>query len=262
MTAKFPSKSIASAGQFVAGGMVVLACTAALAAGEGSSGQATQASQAPQTSQVQNASRPATAAATPAAPGATTNAAAPSAPAVNAKPAVPAPATGAAAGLTVPAEYTIGADDVLSIVFWRDKDLTSDVTVRPDGNISIPLINDVRAAGLTPAQLKERILDEAKKYIEDPSVTVVVKTINSRKVFITGEVKKPGPYTLTGTTTVLQLISLAGGLDDYAKPEKITILRSENGQQTSFRFNYKEVLNQKRLAQNIDLKPGDTVIVP
>ena len=167
-----------------------------------------------------------------------------------------------AAPAVVPAEYVIGADDVLSVVFWRDKDLTTDVSVRPDGNISIPLINDVHAAGLTPAQLKDKIVDEAKKYIEDPSITVVVKTINSRKVFITGEVKKPGPYALTGSTSVLQLISMAGGLDDYAKSEKITIVRSENGKQTSYRFNYKEVLEQKKLAQNIELRPGDTVIVP
>jgi len=168
----------------------------------------------------------------------------------------------AAPGVNVPAEYTIGADDVLSVVFWRDKELTSDVSERPDGNISIPLINDIHAAGLTPAQLKDRIVDEAKKYIEDPSVTVVVKTINSRKVFITGEVKKPGPYVLTEPVSVLQLISMAGGLGDYAKSEKITIVRTENGKQTSYRFNYKEVLDQKKLTQNIELKPGDTVIVP
>lgn len=174
----------------------------------------------------------------------------------------PPPAVAAAPGVAVPAEYVIGADDVLSVVFWRDKDLTTDVTVRPDGNISIPLVNDVHAAGLTPAQLKDRISEESKKYIEDPSVTVVVKEIKSRKVFITGEVRKPGPYSLTGQMTVLQLISIAGGLGDYAKGDKITIVRNENGKATSFRFNYKEVLGQKKLGQNIELKPGDTVIVP
>ena len=183
-------------------------------------------------------------------------------PAKVAAPVVNGPATPAAAAVVVPNEYVIGADDVLSVVFWRDKDLSSDVAVRPDGNISIPLINDVRAAGLTPSELKDRIVEEAKKYVEDPSVTVVVKAINSRKVFITGEVKKPGPYALMGSTSVLQLISMAGGLGDYAKAEKITIVRSENGKQTSFRFNYKEVLEQKKLAQNIELRPGDTVIVP
>jgi polysaccharide export outer membrane protein len=159
-------------------------------------------------------------------------------------------------------EYIIGADDVMSVVFWRDKELSADVTVRPDGKISLPLLNDIQAAGLTPAQLKDRISEEAKKYVEDPNVTVEVKAINSRKVFITGEVRKPGPYPLTGSATVLQLISIAGGLGDYAKGDKITIVRAEAGKQTSFRFNYKEVLNQKKLAQNIELKPGDTIIVP
>jgi polysaccharide export outer membrane protein len=190
------------------------------------------------------------------------------APAATPAPAVPAtmtataPAVTAAAGVPVAPDYVIGSDDVLSVVFWRDKELSTDVTVRPDGNISIPLINDVHAAGLTPAQLKDRIAEEAKKYIEDPSVTVVVKEIKSRKVFITGEVRKPGPYSLTGGMSVLQLISVAGGLADYAKPEKISIVRTEAGKPQSFKFNYKEVLEGKKLAQNIELKPGDTVIVP
>jgi polysaccharide biosynthesis/export protein len=168
----------------------------------------------------------------------------------------------AAPGVNMPPEYVIGADDVLSVVFWRDKELTSDVTVRPDGKVSLPLLNDVQATGLTPAQLRDRIVEESKKYVEDPNVTVVVKQINSRKVFITGEVRKPGPYPMSGTISVLQLISIAGGLADYAKPEKIMIVRSENGKQVSFRFNYKEVIEGKKLAQNIDLKPGDSIIVP
>jgi polysaccharide export outer membrane protein len=173
----------------------------------------------------------------------------------------PAPVV-AAPGVTMPPEYTIGADDVLSIIFWRDKELTADVTVRPDGKISLPLLNDVHATGLTPSQLRDRIVEESKKYVEDPNVTVVVKQINSRKVFITGEVRKPGPVPLTGPTTVLQLLSISGGLADYAKPEKITIVRVENGKPVSFKFNYKEVIEGKKLAQNIELKPGDTIIVP
>jgi polysaccharide export outer membrane protein len=173
----------------------------------------------------------------------------------------PAPVV-AAPGVNMPPEYTIGADDVLSIIFWRDKELTSDVTVRPDGKVSLPLMNDIQATGLTPAQLKDRIVEESKKYVEDPNVTVVVKAINSRRVFITGEVRKPGPYSLTGPTTVLHLISISGGLADYAKPEKITIVRTENGKPVSFKFNYKEVVEGKKLGQNIELKPGDTIIVP
>jgi len=174
----------------------------------------------------------------------------------------PAQAAAPAAPVVVPSEYMIGSDDVLKVDFWRDKDLTSDVTVRPDGKISLPLMNDIQAAGLTPAQLRDRIADAAKTYVEDPVVTVEVKAINSRKVFITGEVKKPGPYSLTSALSVLQLISIAGGLGDYAKSEKITIVRSEGGKLTSFKFNYKEVLNQRKLEQNIELKPGDSVLVP
>jgi polysaccharide biosynthesis/export protein len=168
----------------------------------------------------------------------------------------------AAPGVNIPAEYLVGSDDVLSVIFWRDKELTADVSVRPDGKISLPLLNDIQASGLTPAQLKDRIVEESKKYVEDPNVTVVVKQINSRRVFITGEVKKPGPYPLTGATTVLQMISISGGLGDYAKSDKIMIVRNENGKPVSFRFNYKEVVEGKKLAQNIELKPGDTIIVP
>jgi polysaccharide biosynthesis/export protein len=174
----------------------------------------------------------------------------------------PAAATAVAPPVAVPTEYIIGADDVMSVVFWRDKELSADVTVRPDGKISLPLLNEVQAAGLTPAQLKDRIAEEAKKYVEDPTVTVEVKSINSRKVFITGEVRKAGPYSITGAMTVLQLLSIAGGLGDYAKSDQIVIYRNEGGKQVSFLFNYKEVLKQKKLAQNIELKPGDTVVVP
>jgi polysaccharide export outer membrane protein len=166
------------------------------------------------------------------------------------------------AAVPVPPEYTIGAEDVLSIVFWRDKDMSSDVTVRPDGNISLPLLNEIHAGGLTPMQLKDRLVEESKKFVEEPNVTVVVKQINSRKVFITGEVVKPGPYPLSGASTVLQLISLCGGFKDYAHTKKITIVRTESGKAVSFPFNYEDVIQRKNLKQNIDLKPGDTIIVP
>jgi polysaccharide export outer membrane protein len=177
------------------------------------------------------------------------------APAVSA---VPAPLPVLAA---IP-DYLIGTEDVLSIVFWRDKEMSSEVTVRPDGKITLPLLNEVRAAGLTPGQLKDLLVEESKKYVEDPNVTVVVKQINSRKVFITGEVGKPGPYPLLEPMTVLQLISVAGGLKEYADGKKIVILRTENGRQTSYPFNYKDVVTRKNLRQNIELKPGDTVIIP
>ena len=172
---------------------------------------------------------------------------------------VPAAAVPAA---VVPPDYVIGPEDVLSIIYWRDKDMTGDVAVRPDGKISLPLLNDVQAAGLTPTELRDRLLEVSAQYFEDPSVTVGVKQMNSRKVFITGEVSKPGPYPLGGPTTVLQLISTAGGLRDYADKKKILIVRNEGGRAVSYRFNYKDVVSRKNLRQNIELKPGDTVIVP
>jgi polysaccharide export outer membrane protein len=168
----------------------------------------------------------------------------------------------AAEGPAVPPDYVIGADDVLSVVYWRDKEMTTEVSVRPDGKISLPLLDDLQAAGLTPLELRDRLVEQSKRYIADPSVTVVVRQINSRKVFITGEVAKPGPYPLTGPTTVLQLIALAGGLREYADAKRIVIVRSESGRQTSFAFNYKDAASRRNLKQNIELKPGDTVIVP
>jgi polysaccharide export outer membrane protein len=175
---------------------------------------------------------------------------------------VPATVPAAPGAVPIPPDYVIGADDVLSIVYWRDKDMTGEVTVRPDGKISLPLLNDIHAAGLTPTQLRDRLTEESRRYIEDPNVTVVVHQINSRKVFITGEVSKPGPYPLTEPTTVLQLIAVAGGLRDYADSKKIVVVRNENGRPVSYPFNYKDVVTRKNLRQNIELKPGDTVIVP
>ncbi len=159
-------------------------------------------------------------------------------------------------------DYIIGPDDVLSIVFWRDKDISSEVAVRPDGRISLPLLNDVQAGGLTPLQLRDRLTKAAEEFVEDPNVTVVVRQINSRKVFVTGEVAKPGPYSLTTPTTVLQMLAMAGGLREYADAKHIVIMRTENGRPTSYAFNYKDVAKRKNLRQNIELKPGDTIIVP
>jgi polysaccharide export outer membrane protein len=179
---------------------------------------------------------------------------------------VPAASDTAAAivpsGVLPPLGYTIGPDDVLSIVFWREKDMSAEVVVRPDGRISLPLVNDVDAAGLTPEQLRVNVTKLASKFIEEPTVTVVVKNINSRKVFITGQVNKPSQYTLSGPTTVLQLIAMAGGVLEYADSENITVVSTVDGKPASFRFNYKEVVKRKNLAQNVQLKPGDTVIVP
>ena len=163
----------------------------------------------------------------------------------------------------LPPGYVIGAEDVLAIVFWREKDLSVDgATVRPDGKITLPLINDLQAAGLTPDQLRERIQSAASKFVADPSVTVAVQTIKSRKVFITGQIAKPGQYPLTAPTTVMQLIAMAGGLHEFADSKKILIMRTEGGKQTSKRFNYEDVREGKNLNQNIELQPGDTIVVP
>src|SRR5690349_19779208 len=135
----------------------------------------------------------------------------------------------------VPPGYVIGPDDVLSIVYWKDKEMSADARVRPDGRIALPLINEVQAAGLTPAQLHEKLVDESKKYMEDANITVVVREINSRRAFITGEVNKPGLYPLTSPTTVMQLISLAGGLREYADSKGIMIMRNEGGKQIALK---------------------------
>jgi polysaccharide export outer membrane protein len=168
----------------------------------------------------------------------------------------------APAGVSVPAGYVIGPEDVLAIVVWREKDMTTDAVVRPDGKISLPLLNDLQAAGLTPDQLKASIEKAASKYVAEPNATVIVKAINSRKVHILGNVSKAGTYPLAGDTTVLQLIAQAGGLQEYADAKHITIMRKEDGKDRVLKFNYKDVIRQKGLEQNVLLKPGDTVIVP
>ena len=180
-------------------------------------------------------------------------------------PAQPTPAPPAVihpADMVIPRNYVIGSDDVLGVVYWRDKEMSTEARVRPDGRIALPLINEVVAAGLTPEELQKKITEESKKFMEDASITIVVKEINSLKVFITGQVSKPGTYPLTTATTVIQLIALAGGLSEYANSKNIMIMRREGDKQISLKFNYREVASGKKLQQNIDLKPGDTVVVP
>jgi polysaccharide export outer membrane protein len=172
------------------------------------------------------------------------------------------PRAAESASALTPAGYVIGPEDVLTILFWKDKEISGDVIVRPDGKISTPLLNDIQAAGLTPDELRLRLNEEASRYIEDPNATVVVKQINSRKVFITGEVEKPGPYALTGPMTVLQLIANAGGFKEYAKRDGILIMRTEAGRQVQLTFDYMAVVRGRKLQQNVELKPGDTVVVP
>jgi polysaccharide export outer membrane protein len=184
----------------------------------------------------------------------------PAAAAGTAAPAAPAPAAPPAAA--VPPGYVIGPNDLLSVVFWREKEMSADVVVRPDGRISLPLINEVEAVGLTPEELRTRIGEMAAQYIQEPNVSVVVKQINSRLVYITGNIGKPGPYPLMQPTTVMQLIAMSGGLSEWADGEGIVIMRTENGKPVRYKFNYKWVLQGLNMRQNIELKPGDTVLVP
>jgi len=179
-----------------------------------------------------------------------------------------AQAAGAAEGASAKApatedpNYVIGAQDVLDINVWKEPELTRAVPVRPDGKISLPLLNDVQAAGLTPTRLAAQITESLKKFLANPQVTVIVTSINSQRVYILGEVARPGAYPMLPGMTVLQGLSSAGGFTLYANSKKIYVLRTENGKQEKHPFNYKEVLAGRNEDQNIILKAGDTIVVP
>jgi polysaccharide export outer membrane protein len=176
----------------------------------------------------------------------------------------PAPPTNVAitsSAQTLPPGYVIGVEDVLSIVFWRERDMSADVVVRPDGMISLPLLDDVQAAGYTPEQLSVTLEKAAAKFVSAPNATVVVREIHSRKVYVVGQVTRPGTFPLAGDMNVLQAIANAGGLLDYADKDNITIIRTENGRERRFKFNYNDVVKGKNVGQNLVLKPGDTLVV-
>ena len=158
--------------------------------------------------------------------------------------------------------YVIGCGDTLSIQVWREPNLSGNFTVRPDGKITFPLLNDIKADGLSPLQLKKVIEKGLTKYIATPVVTVVVSSANSKNIFVLGKVNSPGKYPLTGPTTVLQALAEAGGLAEWAKGDDIVILRNKNGKQVKIEFDYDDVSRGKHLEQNIFLKPGDTIVVP
>ena len=163
---------------------------------------------------------------------------------------------------TVPKEFIIGPEDVLSIFVWHENELTNKVTVRPDGKIGIPLLNDVQASGLTPRQLQENITEGLKKFIAGPQVSVVVQEIRSQVVYITGAITRPGVYALGGPMTVMELLVRAGGIAEFAKSEDIQVLRKDADKPRRFRFNYKTYSEGKDYQQNIQLQNGDMVIVP
>jgi len=159
--------------------------------------------------------------------------------------------------------YTIGADDVLAINVWKEPDLTRSVPVRSDGKISLPLIGELQASGVTPKQLEQDIAKKLTSYVSEPEVTVIVQEIKSRKFNVLGMVARPGSFSITHTMTVLDAIALAGGFGDFAKQKSIYVLRMKpDGTQARLPFNYKDVVKGKNPEQNIKLEPGDSVVVP
>jgi polysaccharide biosynthesis/export protein len=156
--------------------------------------------------------------------------------------------------------YVIGPDDTLYISVWKEPDLTETLPVRADGKISMPLLNDVQAAGLTPMQLGATLTDKLKKYVSDPRVTIVVTQMNSQRVYVTGEVLHPGAMNLTPGMTVLQALSSAG-FTQFANTKNIYVLRNERGNEAKLPVNYKRLVKGEG-GQNIALKPGDTIVVP
>jgi polysaccharide export outer membrane protein len=175
--------------------------------------------------------------------------------AVQTRPAVPL-----ALNPRVQPNYVIGAGDVVQISVWQEPQFGEVVEVRPDGKISLPLVSDVAIAGLTPAQAEERLTDKLLGFVKRPRVTVVVTEVHSKFVYVIGEVMRPGPYPLVGEINVQQLIARAGGTTPNAKKKQVYVLRSGNSKK--FPVNYNKVLQGKAAEQNLDLMPGDTVVVP
>lgn len=163
---------------------------------------------------------------------------------------------------TTDPSYMIGPEDMLDINVWKEPDMTRVVPVRPDGKISLPLINDVQAAGLTPQQLATAVTEKLRKFLTGPQVTVIVTAINSQRVFVVGEVLRAGAFPLIPGMTVLQALANAGGFTTFANEKKIHVMRLVNGKHTEIPFNYREVLKGDNPDQNIKLEPGDTVVVP
>ncbi|MGA7573640.1 MAG: polysaccharide biosynthesis/export family protein [Terriglobales bacterium] len=159
--------------------------------------------------------------------------------------------------------YLIGANDILAVSVWKEPDISRSVPVRSDGKISLPLAGELQAAGQTPRQLEQEITKRLQNYISEPEVTVMVTDSKSQKVNILGMVSRPGAYLLTGSTTVLDAIAMAGGFKDFAKQKAIYVLRTApDGSEKRMPFNYKDVIKGKNADENIHLLAGDTVVVP
>jgi polysaccharide export outer membrane protein len=189
--------------------------------------------------------------------------------------AVPAPSAGSSAvgssaseattiapsGSPAGPDYVIGPEDVLHIAVWKEADLTATLPVRPDGKISLPLLNDVQAAGLTPMQLADSLTEKLKKYVASPRVTVVVTAINSKRIYMVGEVGHTGAVPMLPNMTVLQALSSAG-MTQFANTKKIYVLRMQNGKQQKLPVNYRKLVKGEQMEQNYLLQPGDTIVIP
>ena len=159
--------------------------------------------------------------------------------------------------------FLIGNDDVLAINVWKEPDISRSIPVRSDGKISLPLVGEVQAAGITPLKLEQEIAARLKNYIAEPEVTVIVQQVNSQKFNILGQVNRPGSYPLATSPTVLDAIAVAGGFRDFAKQKAIYVLRQNpDGTQSRMPFNYKDVVKGHNPAQNVKLQPRDTIVVP
>lgn len=159
-------------------------------------------------------------------------------------------------------EYILGAEDVVEILVWRNEALSRTVSIRPDGKISLPIVGDLQAAGLSATQLRDSIKEHLQEFKETPEVSVIIREVNSLAVFILGEVARPGKLQLRSETTLLQALSLSGGFTQYADPDNILLLRRERGGETRFRVRYKDIVSGRNPDGNLLLRRGDTILVP
>ncbi|RPI57412.1 MAG: sugar ABC transporter substrate-binding protein [Acidobacteria bacterium] len=179
----------------------------------------------------------------------------------SAAPAAPPPANVDTAMPASDNDYRIGPEDLLDISVWKNPELSRTVPVRPDGKVSLPLVNDIVAAGLTPTALRQQLIDRLSEFIPAPEVAVIVREVHSMKVAVVGSVKTPGRYELRSAATVLEMIALAQGFTDFASRDRIVILREENGETKRIPFNYRKVASGDEQA-NLVVQSGDIIVVP
>jgi len=178
-------------------------------------------------------------------------------------PAAPIAAASTDSTTSQAASYVVGEADVLRVNVWKQPELSqANVRVRPDGMVSLPLIGDVKVSGMTPVQIEARLVAGLKSYVNEPRVTVAVIEVASKMVYVTGEIARPGAYPLVGPVDILQLIAKAGGVTPYAHRKSMFVLRQVEGSKQKLSVNYNQIIRGKSPEQNINLQPGDTVVVP